>query len=137
MDFSRLGVVVLACLYVAYDIIGPHAWRQTQTLTTALHFAHDDARIWNPQTNFLYHDGIIQRMEFPLYQWLAAIPIRMGLDAVITVRLFSFLLGILSMMGLLGWVRALSQNALFKSTRSLGFSFFALAALLFLLPIVR
>lgn len=95
------------------DLTGFHVWRQTQTQNTILSFAYEDANILNPRKNERGAGEGIFRMEFPLMQWVLSKPIKWGADSITTVRLGSFILSILSMIGIFSLVRKLFKQSVY------------------------
>ncbi len=83
------------------DLLGLHVWRQTQTQNTTLSFAEEDINILNPRKNERGAGDGIFRMEFPLSQWIIALPVRvLGHDVFIS-RLFNYFFGLLSLLALI------------------------------------
>lgn len=82
------------------DIIGYHAWRQTQTQTVIENFANEDFNIFHPRVNDLVYYDRIYRMEFPLMQWLIAGLYKLFGQHLIITRLFSFALTLISVFGI-------------------------------------
>jgi hypothetical protein len=76
------------------EFSGYHSWRQTQTQTTVLNFAFEDADILTPHTNTIRNGTTIERMEFPLMQWLFSWAYRWLGDQPIYSRLLTFLIGL-------------------------------------------
>lgn len=94
------------------DIVGFHAWRQTQTQNTILSFAEEDQNILNPKKNERGNGDGIFRMEFPLSQWLTSIPVRyLGNDVLIS-RIINFFFGLFSIFGIFYLVKRLFQSKL-------------------------
>ena len=82
------------------DIIGPHAWRQTQTLATAEYFARQSLDITQPHT-FQYLNGTNKlRMEFPLLQWTTGLSFRMFGEHIWLLRSLMFLIGLITVAGM-------------------------------------
>lgn len=81
------------------DLVGFHVWRQTQTQNTILSFAEEDPNILNPRRNERGNSDGIFRMEFPLSQWITALPVRAWGNDVIWSRISNFMFGILSVIG--------------------------------------
>ncbi|TND10257.1 MAG: hypothetical protein FD123_505 [Bacteroidetes bacterium] len=101
--FLLFTAVVSALLHARIfnmELVGPHAWRQTQTQLNIVHFAQDDFNILNPRVNSLQEGTDILRMEFPLFQWLAAGLHRVCGDALWLTRIFVFLVGLLTLAGM-------------------------------------
>ena len=83
------------------DLIGFHAWRQTETQTVIDNFVRQDFNILNPRTNDLRFPGGILRMEFPIMQWLFAAAYRIsGVHGIALSRALTFLLSALSAWGM-------------------------------------
>jgi len=89
------------------DLIGIHAWRQTQTMTVVENFANEDMNILNPRINSRGDGDGIFRMEFPLMQWCFAVFYKTIGNHLILARLLTFLISIFSILGfyrlLLAW----------------------------------
>jgi len=92
------------------DLVGFHVWRQTQTQNTVLSFVNEDFNILNPRKNDRGADDGIFRMEFPLSQWLTAIPVRLFGHPLIVSRFMNFLFAFLSIIGLYYWIRIYFRN---------------------------
>ncbi|MCX7605810.1 MAG: hypothetical protein N2170_00920 [Bacteroidia bacterium] len=58
--------------HFSLDLMGFHAWRQCQTVATAVNFYEEDLRIWNPRRDCREDSDGIFRVEFPLFQWSIA-----------------------------------------------------------------
>lgn len=87
------------------DLLGFHVWRQTQTQNTILSFVEEDFNILNPRKNDRGAGDGIFRMEFPLSQWLIAIPVKFIGHPVFVSRLMNFLFAFLSIIGLYKWTK--------------------------------
>lgn len=82
------------------DIVGPHAWRQTQTVSTIEHFATGSFDITQPYT-YQFVDGTNKlRMEFPLLQWMAGGIYRVFGEHLWLLRFFMFTIGLMTMFGM-------------------------------------
>ena len=66
-------------------MLEPHPIRQTQTALTAVLFSEGKASIWDYRSPY---DGKLWNFvhEFPLYQWLVSLPIRVGVPFEISAR---------------------------------------------------
>ncbi len=122
---SRWAVVVIASLslgmrghHIAQEFTGYHSWRQTQTQTTVLNFAFDDGNILNPQVNTFHNGSTVQRMEFPLMQWLFSWPYRLLSDHPAISRVLTFLMSIVSLLAFYQLVMQLSQSKLLAAVAS-------------------
>jgi len=82
------------------DLVGFHVWRQTQTQSTILSFAEEDPNILNPRRNDRGNGEGIFRMEFPLSQWITAIPVRAFGNDILWSRITNYLFGIFSLFGI-------------------------------------
>ncbi|MFM8315502.1 MAG: hypothetical protein ACKOA8_14555, partial [Deltaproteobacteria bacterium] len=75
-------------------LIEPHPWRQTQTALTILHLFKGTAQLWDyrsPLHGMLWNNAY----EFPVYQWVVANVMHLGLNLEVASRvvtLFSFAL---------------------------------------------
>src|SRR5690349_21283493 len=82
------------------EIVGVHAWRQTQTQSNIANFYEEDMNILNPRRNDRGSGDGILRMEFPLMQWLIAATQKVvGTDILVT-RVWLFLLGAVTVFGM-------------------------------------
>jgi hypothetical protein len=93
-DFSGIGISLLMHWeHLDKDLISIHAWRQTQTQATTLSFYEEDMNILRPRRDERGNGEGVFRMEFPLFQWLNALVLKVfGKDIVVT-RVFVFLIG--------------------------------------------
>lgn len=102
---SGFGPVLVAAIislamraeHLDQEFSGYHSWRQTQTQTTILCFAFEDASILDPRLGAVRNGTTIERYEFPLMQWMWSLPYRLLGDRPFWSRLMSFVcsLGIL------------------------------------------
>lgn len=81
------------------DLIGHHAWRQTQTQSTILNFVEEDFNILNPRRDCRGSGDGIFRREFPIMQWLYAIPYKILGEHIVISRVLSFGISILTLFG--------------------------------------
>ncbi len=86
------------------DLVGFHVWRQAQTQNTVNSFVDEDFNILNPRKNDRGSGDGIFRMEFPLSQWLTAIPVKLLGHAVFVSRIMNFLFAFLTAIGLFKWI---------------------------------
>ncbi|MCB9187420.1 MAG: glycosyltransferase family 39 protein [Flavobacteriales bacterium] len=110
------------------DIMGIHAWRQTQTMSVVENFAFEDMNILNPRINPRGDGDGIFRMEFPLMQWVFAWFYRWFGAHLTIARVLTF---IISLFSVLGFYRLLRCYELSRSTSALGAWCFAWSPLLF------
>lgn len=93
------------------DLVSIHVWRQTQTQSTIINFYEEDMNILNPRRNDRGDTEGIFRMEFPLMQWLVAVQYKILGNNIIISRIFMFITGLFSILGIYALL-----NALFKNT---------------------
>lgn len=89
---------------------GIHAWRQCETASNVHNFAFGDHDILNPHVFNLEWEGGLKRMEFPVMQWLFALGLRVFGDHVIVLRLLSWILGFVTLLGFYALVKWLFQD---------------------------
>ena len=109
--------VVLISLLLHIDVfnkelVGFHVWRQTQTQSTIQSFAEEDFNILNPRKNERGAGDGIFRMEFPLSQWLTAIPAKIFADDVLVSRIVNFVFGALSLFGIYYLVKLIFASSI-------------------------
>ncbi|MFN8398125.1 MAG: glycosyltransferase family 39 protein [Bacteroidia bacterium] len=78
---------------------GIHAWRQCETASNIVLFAEKGYPISDPHVYSLEWQDGLKRMEFPVMQWSFAWFIRLFGDHAVVLRLLSWLLGIVTMLG--------------------------------------
>lgn len=78
---------------------GIHAWRQCETASNIVLFAEKDYPLSDPHVYSLEWQEGLKRMEFPVMQWVFAWFIRIFGDHVVVLRLLSWILGIVAMLG--------------------------------------
>lgn len=117
---SRWAIVFVILLSIAMhlrvfnlELVGFHVWRQTQTQVTIESFAEEDINILNPRRNERGNGDGIFRMEFPLAQWITALPVRFFEDDVFVSRLVNFLFGLISVLGIYLLASSLFRSAIF------------------------
>lgn len=100
--FLLAAIISLALHWHVFpkDIVGQHAWRQSQTQTTIRYFAQHDFNILHPHTNLAEFHGT-QRLEFPLMQWIIAGACRLFGYSVTLTRILLFLGGLLTIAGMM------------------------------------
>ena len=110
------------------DIMGIHAWRQTQTMTVVENFASEDMNILNPRINSRGDGDGIFRMEFPLMQWIFAWFYK-SFGAHLTIaRLLTFTISFISV---IGFYRLLRGYDISKPISALGAWCFTWSPLMF------
>jgi hypothetical protein len=92
------------------DLIGIHAWRQTQTQTTINCFYEEDMNILNSRKYERGSGEGIQRMEFPLIQWVIAMLYKIFGSHILITRITMFIIGLFSVYGMYRLLNALSGN---------------------------
>lgn len=112
----------------ACDIMGIHAWRQTQTMTVVENFAFEDMNILNPRINSRGDGDGIFRMEFPLMQWIFAWFYKWFGAHLTIARVLTFLISMFSVVGFYRLLRWYGQST---SVSALGAWCFAWSPLLF------
>jgi hypothetical protein len=105
------------------ELIGIHAWRQTQTQSTINNFSEEDMNILNPRRNERGNGDGIFRMEFPVMQWLTAATFKVFGNHLIITRIFMFIIGILSVLGMYNLLKALFQNDIIAVIGAWAFNF--------------
>jgi 4-amino-4-deoxy-L-arabinose transferase-like glycosyltransferase len=105
------------------ELVSIHTWRQTQTQSNINNFYEEDMNILNPRRNDRGDtDGIFQ-MEFPLMQWLVAIQYKVFGNHLIISRLFMFLTGCFSVLGIWVLLEALFQKHYLSMMGAWAFTF--------------
>lgn len=92
------------------DIMGIHAWRQTQTMTVVENFAFEDSNILNPRINSRGDGNGIFRMEFPAMQWIFACFYKAFGSELIIARILSFIIYLASVLGFYRLIHAYDQS---------------------------
>jgi 4-amino-4-deoxy-L-arabinose transferase-like glycosyltransferase len=82
------------------DIVGPHSWRQTQTVAGIEHFATGSFNITQPQTYQFLQGTNTLRMEFPLLQWLIGGAYRLFGEHLWLLRACMFAVGLMTVFGM-------------------------------------
>ncbi|MBL4703001.1 MAG: hypothetical protein JKY54_00645, partial [Flavobacteriales bacterium] len=90
-----LGIIILIHFVLHFnhfdaDIVGVHAWRQTQTQACIDNFYEEDFNILNPRKLGREDGDGIYRREFPLMQWSVAGVYKMFGNGLIMTRIFMF-----------------------------------------------
>lgn len=77
--------LLLRFWHLGNALLEPHPIRQTQTALTALLFSQGKASIWDYRSPY---DGKLWNFvhEFPLYQWLVSLPMRLGVPFEVSAR---------------------------------------------------
>lgn len=82
------------------ELMSIHVWRQAQTQSTIISFYEEDFNILNPKRNNRGNGDGIFRMEFPIMQWLIAGCYKLLGNHLIITRIFIFIIGLLTVLGL-------------------------------------
>ncbi len=123
IPFIALVSVAMHFPHFSKDIISGHVWRQAQTQSTIISFHEEDFNILNPRRNERGNGDGIFRMEFPLFQWLAAGLLKIFGKHVIVVRLFVFLIGLFSVFGIYRLLEELFHNRIKAAIGAWAFNF--------------
>lgn len=122
-----LAIIVISTLmhleHFPKDLMSFHVWRQTQTQSTIINFYEEDMNILNPRRNDRGDEDGIFRMEFPLMQWLVACQYKLFGNHLIISRLFMFIIGIGSILGIYKLLQALFQNTTLAIMGAWAFNF--------------
>lgn len=105
------------------DIMGMHSWRQTQTQTNTVSFVEEDGNILHPRRNNRGGGDGIFRMEFPLYQWSAAKIHQVFGFGPHVMRVYLFLLGLLTLVGLYQWLKLMLSSSVLAAIGAWGLAF--------------
>jgi hypothetical protein len=87
------------------QLVSIHVWRQT-----IINFYEGDMNIFNPARNERGSGDGIFRMEFPLMQWLVALTYKVFGNHLIITRIFMFVIGLFSVLGMYRLLTGLFQN---------------------------
>lgn len=98
------GLIPLLSLIMHLPVLqlplkGIHAWRQCETSSNIVLFAERGYSISDPHVYSLEWEDGLKRMEFPIMQWAFAWGIRLFGDHVAVLRVLSWILGIMAMLG--------------------------------------
>lgn len=100
-----------------------HVWRQTETQTVIENFYEEDFNVLNPRKNSRGSGPGFHRKEFPIMQWsFAWVHYYWGTGISIT-RVLSFLISILSVLGIYGLVQFIFKNKLLAAATAWAFNF--------------
>lgn len=115
--------IVMHFNHFTKDLMSTHVWRQTETQSTINNFYEEDINIFNPRRNDRGDSDGIFRMEFPIMQWLVAIQYKIFGNHLIITRLFMFLIGLLSVLGIYKLLNALFHNTILSVLGAWAFNF--------------
>ena len=92
------------------ELVGVHAWRQTETTSNVVNFYERDFHPLHPQVHNLEWPEGSKKMEFPIMQWLMAWGYFLFGENIWIVRFLSFLIGLGTVFGMHRLVRHLFQD---------------------------
>jgi len=120
-------IVIISLLmhypHFSKDLMGVHVWRQTQTQSTINNFYEDNMNILQPTRNERENGDGIFRMEFPLMQWLVAATFKIFGNHIIVTRIFMFIIGLLTVLGIYKLLESLFQNTTIAILGAWAFNF--------------
>lgn len=93
-------------------LVGPHVWRQSQTQTVILNFSRGNMDVLSPRSNNFNRGTDVQRMEFPVYQWMAAGLNRLLGENLLWSRMLNFLIGLWGIYGIYRLLQTQTHNNL-------------------------
>lgn len=100
------------------DVIGYHAWRQTQTQTVIYHFNHSHPSLFHPQ-KFDVSNGTTKLLyEFPIYQWLISKYNQCCGYSVMHTRLMTFMIFCFFLLGFFKLLKRHVNDALALATHT-------------------
>ena len=105
------------------ELMSVHVWRQTQTQSNINNFYEEDMNILNPRRNHRGDSDGIYRMEFPLMQWLTALLYKVFGNHIMITRVFMFIVGLFSILGIYILLFALFKNKLLALFGAWAFNF--------------
>ncbi|MFK7946873.1 MAG: ArnT family glycosyltransferase [Saprospiraceae bacterium] len=120
INISTWKIIVLVVLPIlstlmhlqvfSMDLIGPHVWRQSQTMTNVVNFYEGDFNILNPQRNNQGTKNGIYRMEFPIMQWCFAAVTKVTGQPLLVSRILTFVISLISILGFYFLLKSLFNN---------------------------
>ena len=108
------------------ELSGVHVWRQSVTEINIQNFYRHDFNILNPRTNNLEGGNFghgIDRLEFPLMQWLIACVHKLSVDKIIVSRICLFFIGLLSVWGMFNLLNNILKDNLASLLGAWAFNF--------------
>ncbi len=122
-----ISIVVISALmhldHFPKDLMSIHVWRQAQTQSTIVNFYEEDMNILNPRRNDRGNTEGIFRMEFPLMQWIGALLYKVFGRDLILIRIYMFVVGILTVIGMYKLLQALFNNTVLALMGAWAFNF--------------
>jgi 4-amino-4-deoxy-L-arabinose transferase-like glycosyltransferase len=123
-----VGLIALLSLIMHFEIFtldlqGVHLWRQSQTQINIQNFYRHDNNIFNPRNSIAHDQMNIQRLEFPIMQWIIAQFHRIFGESIIITRISIFTIGILSVLGIFQVLQILFKNPLLSFLTAYSFNF--------------
>ncbi len=99
-----LGIPLLTFLLHIHifpkELVGVHAWRQTETASNVVNFYERDFHPLHPQVHNLEWPEGSKRMEFPIMQWIFAWGYFLFGENIWILRFLSFLIGLGTIFGI-------------------------------------
>lgn len=92
------------------ELLGPHVWRQAQTVMNVVNFHEEDGNIMNPRRNNRGTKDGIYRMEFPVMQWIFAKTYDVFGNHLIISRILTFVISLISVLGFYFLLKSLFGN---------------------------
>lgn len=132
MNRTFRNIILLSILVISFlmhikhfskDLMSIHVWRQTQTQSTIINFYEEDMNIFNPRRNDRGDTDGIFRMEFPLMQWLVACGYKIFGNHLIISRVFMFIIGLFSILGIYKLLLVTFQNETLSIIGAWAFNF--------------
>lgn len=126
--YALLGLCALLSLMMHLphfnkDLVSVHVWRQTQTQSNIDNFYEEDMNLLNPRKNNRGNGEGIFRMEFPLMQWCIASIYHITGRQILITRIFMFLTGLLTVLGMFHLFRNLLKHDLAAAFTAFAFNF--------------
>ena len=93
------------------DLMGIHLWRQSQTEINIQNFYRHDFNIMNPRNNSVNGGSDnIKRFEFPIMQWLVAVPHKIFGESIAITRISMFFIGLWGVLGMFFLIKYLFKD---------------------------
>jgi hypothetical protein len=108
-------IIISAAMHARHfkkELMGMHVWRQTETQSAINNFYEEDMNIFNPRRNARGSGEGFHRMEFPLMQWLVAGLYKIFGQHLVISRLFMFITGLFSVLGIYKMIKYLLRDDL-------------------------
>ncbi len=122
-----LGIPLLTFLLHIHifpkELVGIHAWRQTETASNVVNFYERDFHPLNPQVHNLDWPDGSKRMEFPIMQWIFAWGYFLFGENILILRFLSFLIGLGTIFGMHNLTKYLFGDGFFAILAAWCFAF--------------